>query len=143
MLVLTLLAAYSGASAFGALSRDLTLEERQRSALLGVGEAAGSAFAVVGGVILALSVVTLFLTWGVWRRRGSAREGAMLVFGAFALIMIPISIAGLNSGRPDALLGLAVGVADAAVAGLLFAPSTSDDFSTVERQRVRARGSAR
>ena len=138
MSLLALLVGAIGLQAVALLWQPPDLETRQELVLVGMASTAGGIIGVVGVLVVVVSSVALLLGVGVWRRRPWAREGGLLIFTAFALMLIPTSIAGLGGGARDAEIGLVVGLADAAVVALLMARATSDDFSRMETVRRRA-----
>ena len=87
-------------------------------------------------VLAGLSVLAIVLGVNVLRRRAWAREGAMFMFGLFAL-SLPMALSGLAADPPaeGAWVGIAVGVVNIVVVLLLARQSTADDVEIAERDR--------
>lgn len=95
-------------------------------------------------VILVVCAVTLAEGLGVLARRPGPRHAALGTFFAFAVVTIPLAIAGLFSQDPSrsVLVGLLIGVADALVVYLLLHPGTVLAFDRAAKVRQRARDRA-
>lgn len=102
---------------------------------------AGNASAIAGIVIGAVVVVCAFAIVGLARRRQSAREAGIGIFGFLGVVATLVSIGGLLSDppAPSAWLGLIAGIASLGVAVLLLLPATADDFESREMERTRSR----
>lgn len=98
---------------------------------------------VSGVVVLLLVLVSVIALVGVAMRRQGFREAGMGVFAAFAIVMIPIGIAGQRGVPPaeNAIMGIVVGVASVLVVVLLALPATSLTFDQAEVDRRRREAS--
>lgn len=90
-------------------------------------------------LVLAGSAVAVLALVGVAMRRRWGREAAMGVFGLYAAITVPLSLAGMAAEPPgkNAWIGLLVGIGCAAVLSLLLIPSTAALFEHAEMARTR------
>jgi hypothetical protein len=95
---------------------------------------------ILAFIILGICVLSAVLTFGVLFRKGGMRHAAIGMFTLFAVITIPLAIAGIRSDTPrrGAWFGLLIGLVDAGIVWLLLAPKTADDFERVESARMRA-----
>lgn len=114
------------------LSGDVTLDMVAAGMMWGYGqgEVAGG-YVLAGGTVLALCALTAMCAIGMLRRRGWAREGAMLIIAGYAIILFPGSIASLwhLDAAPNAPWGVAIAVVEVIILiGLLSRP-VSDDFA--------------
>jgi hypothetical protein len=98
---------------------------------------ANNATALSGGLILVVCVLALGAAVGIALRRSGARHAAIVVFGVLGVLALAASLGGLTATprSENALYGLACGIANAVIVGLLLAPSTADDFDRVEHER--------
>jgi hypothetical protein len=105
---------------------------------------ANNAIVVSAVMIFVTSALCLMLLVGIVSRRQGARHAAIVVFGVMAFGVLGVSLSGLlaDPPRPNAAYGVACGIVDAAIAGLLLARSTADDFAEAEHARnwMRMRG---
>jgi hypothetical protein len=94
---------------------------------------------ISGTVILLLVLVSIIALVGVAMRRQGSREAALGVFSAFAIVMIPLGIAGQMAEPPgeNAMTAILVGVVSAVVVALLAVPATSLAFDRAEIDRRR------
>jgi len=95
---------------------------------------------ILAFIILGICVLSAVLTFGVLFRKAGMRHAAIGLFTLFAVITIPLAIAGIRSDTPrrGAWFGLLIGLVDAGIVWLLLAPKTADDFERVESARMRA-----
>lgn len=114
-------------------------ETRRRMVMTRVGPGSTTLLAAIGVVILGLCAMTGAFGVGLLARREWAREGAMFVFGALGGVVLALSVGGLLSGSADAPMGLLVGLADAAVTGLLLTGRVADDFDAAAKARALGR----
>lgn len=126
------------------------IDQGTRSAAVQLGVPSGvrsmGVMATVSGVVVLLLVlVSVMALAGVAMRRQGFREAGMGVFAAFAIVMIPIGIAGQRGVPPaeNALMGIVVGVASVLVVVLLALPATSLTFDQAEVDRRRREASKR
>jgi drug/metabolite transporter (DMT)-like permease len=104
-------------------------------------QTANNVTAVTAGLIFAMSALTIVMAIGILRRREASRYAAIFVFSIVGAIVFAGSLEGVlaDPPMPNAVYGVACGVANAAIVGLLLAPATADDFSEAEHERKRAR----
>lgn len=132
-------------------ARDVTRIDADRTtlqaeeSLLGLNpHQANNAIVVSAVLIFAMSALCLILLIGILRRRQGVRHAAIVVFGLLSFGVLAVTLSGLVADPPsrNAAYGVACGVANAVIAGLLLAPSTADDFSEAEHERnwMRVRG---
>ena len=115
------------------------------ASLLGLNsQQAQNAAGIARVLIVVVSLISVLLLIGILRRRQGARFAAIGVFGMLAIVVGSVAWTGLSAHppAPNALYGLACGVVDALIAGLLLAPATADDFDEAEHERqwLRTRG---
>jgi hypothetical protein len=103
-------------------------------------------YGLMAVVLLIASVTALVLTVGVLLRRGWAREGAIGLFGIFALLALASGLRGITADppAPNASWALLTGVADVAIVLLLLRRTTVRDFqvAALSRSRTGARQAA-
>lgn len=136
-LAVTAFFVWQGIDLVGYADGAVDLETRRRMVLTGVGRGSTTLLVAFGVVILALCAMTAALGVGLLARREWAREGAMFVFGAFGGVVLALSIGGLVSGSPHAVVGVLVGLADVGVAGLLLTGAVADDLDAAAKARAR------
>lgn len=142
LLMLALTAGYTVKGVSSILDVLSTTGPDSRAVLLGIGpEASATLFVVAAALVLVCCALELYLAIGVLRRRESAREGALFLNGAFALITVPLALAGLLAAErgPAAGWGLLTGVANVAVFALLLHSATRSDVSRAEKRRALSR----
>jgi hypothetical protein len=102
-------------------------------------EAAQNLTAIAAILVLAASLLGAVLGVGVLLRREAVRHAAIGTFAVFAAVMLPLSIAGVLSGRPTGTtwVALGVGIADAVIVYLLSKPETKRAFELADRSRQR------
>jgi hypothetical protein len=95
---------------------------------------------ILAFIMLGICLLSAVLALGVLFRKGGMRHAAIGLFTLFAIITIPLAIAGVRADTPrrGAWFGLAIGLVDAGIVWLLLAPKTADDFERVESARHRA-----
>jgi hypothetical protein len=118
---------------------------RPDEALLGLTPGQGNNAVVVSAVmIFIVSTLCLVVLIGILRRQQGARHAAIMIFGVLAFGVLAVSLSGLSADPPsrNAAYGVVCGLINAAITGLLLAPSTADDFSEAEHARnwMRVRG---
>ncbi len=98
---------------------------------------------ISGSVMLLFALVSITTLLGVALRRQGFREGALGVFAAFAIVMIPLGISGRVADPPaeNAMVGIMVGLVSGLVVVLMAVPATSLTFdqAEVDRRRKQAR----
>ena len=104
-------------------------------------EATKTLFVTAGSIVLVTCAMELYLAIGVLRRKEAAREGALFMAGALAVISLAIGTAGLlaDNAASGALWGVLTGLANVVVFALLWHPSTRSDVSRAEHVRQRRR----
>ncbi len=104
-------------------------------------EAERTLFVTAGAIVVVTCLLELYLAIGVLRRRQAAREGALFMAGALALISLAIGTAGLlaNDAASGAIWGVLTGLANLTVFALLWHPTTRSDISRAEHARQRRR----
>jgi len=105
---------------------------------------ANNVTAITAGLILVVCALCVAAAIGVARRNAGARHAAMGLFGMLGFLAFAASLAGLTATpqSPNAVYGLACGVANGVILGLLLAPSTATDVELAEQERqwLRERG---
>ena len=119
--------------------RDVPEELRLRALALDIPDLTPSTMVMAGGAMVITSLIGMALAVGVLRRRGGAREGAFVIFGFFAFLMM---VFGLFSFAHGGWQGVLAGACNVAVVALLLVPTTALDFERVELARQRARDRA-
>ena len=91
--------------------------------------AAGSVLA--GSVVLVLCGLTAACAIGMLARRGWAREGAILMMAAYAMVLLPGSVAGLwhLDQAPNAPWGVLIACIEIVILVGLLSRQASDDFA--------------
>lgn len=122
---------------------DLRLQVREALILNNVnpGEREATNYARYLSIIMGVvSLVTIAIAVGIFRRREGAQHAGIVVFSVLALVSIGASVAGLNADppAPRAGLGLMTGLGNAAITVLLLMRSTMDDIEGAESLRTRA-----
>jgi hypothetical protein len=102
-------------------------------------------FVLFAVVLLVASGLGVLVAVGVLLRRSWAREGALGLFGIFALLALASGLRGVTAEPPARNAGWAILVAavDIAVVVLLLHPLTSRDFQVAEMRRGRKRAGRR
>lgn len=77
------------------------------------------------------------VTYGLWARRGWARDGAYGIFGLPGVVLTVFGLAGMTANSPtsDPQWGLLAGLVLLAVTALVAAPGTGRDFERVAKDR--------
>jgi hypothetical protein len=115
----------------------LDLATRRELSLVGMDLDRGPAvLAITGAVVLVLVTLAAVAAVGLLARRGWGREATGLFAFVFAFVAIPLAVAGLRTGAPDAWEGVAAGLANVIVLGLVLAPRTASDVADAERHRI-------
>lgn len=98
-------------------------------------------FVLFAVVFLVVSGVALLVSVGVLLRRSWAREGALGLFGLFAVLALASGLRGIAAEPPgrNAEWAIVVGLVNAVIVALLLAPSTVRDFQVAEMRRSRRR----
>lgn len=120
-------------------------EEELQHALIMTGLSDGGTrqvrtYAIIAAtILLGLSLLALVLASGVFRRREGAQHAAVIVFAILGLIAIAASVQGLTADPPSegARVGLAVGLTNLVIVGLLLTASSREDFEYMESSRMR------
>lgn len=120
------------------------IDRETRSAAMRLGMPSGlremGAISTISGVVILLFVVVASVALiGVAMRRQGFREAALGVFSAFAIVMIPLGIAGQMAEPPgeNAMTAILIGMVSAVVVALLAVPATSLTFDRAEIDRRR------
>jgi hypothetical protein len=118
---------------------------RPEEALLGLTPGEGNSAVVVSAILIFIvSTLCLIVLIGILRRQQGARHAGIMIFGVLAFGVLALSLSGLSADppSPNAAYGVVCGLVNAAITGLLLAPSTADDFSEAEHDRnwMRMRG---
>jgi hypothetical protein len=120
------------------------IDAGQRSAAVRLGIPSGlremGVLSTISGIVILVFVsVAAIALIGVAMRRQGSREAALGVFSAFAIVMIPLGIAGQMAEPPgeNAMTAILVGVVSAVVVALLAVPATSLTFDRAEIDRRR------
>jgi hypothetical protein len=126
------------------LARNPGLGDRRVLAVLGIspGDSASSTVLVGAAIVtLVLTALATLVAVGVLRRHPWAREGGIVLFGLFAVVLIMLSLQGLTAAprAPTAVWGMVIGVLNAAVVTLLLRPATTRDMEQAEVARRRSR----
>jgi hypothetical protein len=99
-------------------------------------------YAIIGATLmLGLSALSLSIALGLLRRLQGALHAGVILFAVFAFIALAASASGLASDppAPNARLGLAVGLVNAAIVATLMTKSTHDDIEYMDALRTRRR----
>lgn len=114
----------------------------ERSSMVSVGLPTGSretgTSALISGVLVVMvSLVAVIVVVGVLARREWAREAGIGLFSILGIILAAVALGGLlaDPPAPGAALGMALAVGQLAVAGLLLAHQTEDDFARAAMAR--------
>lgn len=122
-------------------ARELDPHSAREIATLGYSAQETSNLIAIAFFVLAfVTVYTLILSVGLFRRRQWARHGAILTYVFFGMVMLPLAIGGLTADppAPNAWLGVVLGLADFVIPVLLLTEEVSDDFGDMEWYRDRA-----
>lgn len=86
-----------------------------------------------------LAVYAVLLSVGLFLRHQWARHGAILTYIFFAVVMLPLAVAGFTADPPaaNAWLGILLGLADLSIPVVLLSNPVSDDFGDMEWYRDR------